>query len=73
MAVSVEESGQELKLGTPHALFKALGIGYRLGVYAASADGQRFLVNGDPPTVSKRPPHTIVELARSIEEVGIEA
>ncbi|HXW93813.1 MAG TPA: protein kinase, partial [Terriglobales bacterium] len=46
-----EESGQELKLGTPHALFKALGIGFRLGLYAASSDGQRFLVNGDPPTI----------------------
>ena len=55
MAVSVAEPGQGLKLGIPHALFKALGIGYRLGVYAVSGDGQRFLVNGDPPTVSNVP------------------
>jgi Tol biopolymer transport system component len=52
MAVNVEESGGKLQLGTPHALFQAPGIGYRLGIFAASPDGQRFLVNGDPPTMS---------------------
>jgi len=52
MAVNVEESGGKLKLGTPHALFQASGIVYRMGVFAASPDGQRFLVNGDPPTMN---------------------
>ena len=46
MAVNVEE-GPELKLGTPHALFPVHGIGWRLGLYDAAPDGQRFLTNGD--------------------------
>jgi hypothetical protein len=55
VAVNVDETGQELRLGTPHALFQTLGVGYRLGVYATSKDGQRFLINGDTQTVRNVP------------------
>jgi len=55
VAVNVEQASQTLALGTPHALFQALTVGYRLGIYATSRDGQRFLVNGDTPTVSNTP------------------
>jgi serine/threonine protein kinase/Tol biopolymer transport system component len=54
MAVSVEEA-QGLKLGTPHALFQATGVGYRQGLYDVSPDGKRFLINGDTQTVSNMP------------------
>src|SRR4029077_12774476 len=40
---------------TSHPLFQSLGIGYRLGLYDAGPDGQRFLVNGDTQTVSNVP------------------
>jgi Tol biopolymer transport system component len=55
VAVNVDGTGQQLRLGTPHALFQTLGVGYRLGIYAASKDGQRFLINGDTQTVSNVP------------------
>jgi hypothetical protein len=44
-AVSVETTAQPLKLGVPHVFFATHGIAYRLGVYDARPDGQRFLVN----------------------------
>jgi Tol biopolymer transport system component len=59
MAVNVEGAGQELKLGTPHALFPIRGIGWRLGVYDVAPDGQRFLTNGDAEP-SNRVPLTLV-------------
>jgi eukaryotic-like serine/threonine-protein kinase len=55
MAVDVGETSHGLTLGTPHALFQTIGVGYRLGVYAQSPDGKRFLINGDTQTVSNMP------------------
>jgi hypothetical protein len=55
VAVTVDGAGQEPRLGTPHALFQTQGVGYRLGVYAASKDGQRFLINGDTQTIRNVP------------------
>jgi eukaryotic-like serine/threonine-protein kinase len=54
-AVSVETAGQQLKLGGPHVLFTTHGIAYRLGVYDARPDGQRFLVNTEPMQISNAP------------------
>jgi len=55
MAANVEPNGLGLTLGTPHPLFQMLGIGYRLGLYDARPDGQRFLINGDTQTISNVP------------------
>jgi eukaryotic-like serine/threonine-protein kinase len=56
-AVAVQESGQELKLGTPRILFATHAIGSRssgrLGTY--DSDGKRFLVNGDSTALSNVP------------------
>jgi hypothetical protein len=51
-AVKVDEAGSELKLGTPQALFRAHGVGYRLGMYDVSPDGQRFLIDGETDSIS---------------------
>ena len=55
MAASVAWNGLELTLGTPHPLFQMHGIGYRMGLYDPSPDGQRFLINDDTQTVSNMP------------------
>jgi hypothetical protein len=55
MAASVAPNGLELTLGTPHPLFQMHGIGYRMGLYDSSPDGQRFLVNDDTQTVNNVP------------------
>jgi Tol biopolymer transport system component len=44
MAVDVRETATGVELGTPHQLFRANA--YLAGPYCASADGQRFLING---------------------------
>jgi dipeptidyl aminopeptidase/acylaminoacyl peptidase len=54
-AVSVETAEQQLKLGGPHVLFTTHGIAYRLGVYDARPDGQRFLVNTESMQISNAP------------------
>jgi Tol biopolymer transport system component len=55
VAVNVERNGQELRLGTPHPLFKAFGIGYRFNFYDVSPDGQRFLISGYTQSLSNVP------------------
>ena len=55
MAVNVEQNGQELRLGTPHLLFQAFGIGYRFNYYDVSPDGRRFLISGYTQAVSNVP------------------
>ena len=54
-SVSVQEAGQELRLGSPHTLFAAHGIANRLSPYDAQADGQRFLISGgaEPVTMNQ--------------------
>jgi len=54
-AVSVETTGQQLKLGIPHVLFTTHGIANRLGVYDVRPDGQRFLVNTEASQISNFP------------------
>lgn len=53
-ALSVEATGQELKLGVPRVLFTTYGIAYRLGVYDVQPDGQRFL-NSQAAQISSAP------------------
>jgi Tol biopolymer transport system component len=53
--VSVESTGQQLKLGVPRVLFTTHGVAYRLGVYDVRPDGQRFLVNTEAPQISNFP------------------
>jgi len=55
VAVNVEQNGQELRLGTPHPLFQAFGIGYRFNFYDVSPDGQRFLISGYTQAVNNVP------------------
>ena len=45
MAVDVDTSGSTPKLGTPHALFQAMGVQRQVGSFVASADGKKFLIN----------------------------
>jgi Tol biopolymer transport system component len=45
MAVDVNSSGATIQLGTPHALFRAVGVQNTLGAYAVTGDGKRFLLN----------------------------
>jgi len=45
VAVDVKASGNAVELGTPHALFQAIGIQREYGPYDVSADGKRFLLN----------------------------
>jgi eukaryotic-like serine/threonine-protein kinase len=45
VAVDVSASGSAVQLGTPHALFQAIGIQREYGPYDVSADGKRFLLN----------------------------
>ena len=54
-AVSVEERGQELVLGSPHALFPFHGIATRLEPYDVTPDGQKFLVSGSEEPISHAP------------------
>jgi len=55
MAVSVEERGQELVLGSAHALFPFHGIATRLEPYDVTPDGQKFLVSGSDEPISHAP------------------
>jgi serine/threonine protein kinase len=55
IAVSVETTGQQLKLGVSHVLFTTHGIAFRLGVYDVRPDGQRFIVNTEPTQISNGP------------------
>lgn len=45
MAVDVNPSGSTIQLGTPHALFRAVGVQNTLGAYSVTADGKKFLIN----------------------------
>ena len=45
LSVDVNPSGATIQLGTPHALFRAVGVQNTLGPYAVSGDGKRFLIN----------------------------
>ena len=45
MAVDVNPSGATIQLGTPHALFRAVGVQNTLGPYAVTGDGKKFLIN----------------------------
>jgi eukaryotic-like serine/threonine-protein kinase len=45
MAVDVNPSGPTIQLGTPHALFRAVGVQNTLGPYAVTGDGKKFLIN----------------------------
>jgi eukaryotic-like serine/threonine-protein kinase len=52
MAVSVEEKGQEITLGAPHALF-SIPSGQPLGnLYDVTSDGQRFLLSTNTSTAN---------------------
>jgi hypothetical protein len=57
MAVELQGTGQELRLGTPRILFATHAVGSRssgrLGTY--DSDGKRFLVNGDSTAQSDVP------------------
>ena len=55
MAVTIEDAAQGVKLGTPHVLFQALSVGYRMGLYDVSPDGKRFLINGDTKVLNNLP------------------
>jgi serine/threonine protein kinase/Tol biopolymer transport system component len=46
MAVDVSTSSNTIQTGTPHPLFRAVGLQSQLGPYAATADGKKFLING---------------------------
>jgi hypothetical protein len=45
MAVDVDSSGAVPRLGTPHALFQAMGVQRQVGTYVVTADGKKFLIN----------------------------
>jgi len=46
MAVDVNTSRNTIQTGTPHPLFRPVGLQSQLGPYAVTADGKRFLING---------------------------
>jgi len=46
MAVEVNTSGNTIQTGTPHLLFRPVGLQSQLGPYTVTADGKRFLING---------------------------
>ncbi|HET9409355.1 MAG TPA: protein kinase [Candidatus Sulfotelmatobacter sp.] len=46
MAVDVSTTGKTIQTGTPHPLFRPLGLQGQLGPYAVTADGKKFLING---------------------------
>jgi len=43
--VEVNASGSAVQLGTPHALFQAIGIQREYGPFDVTADGKKFLLN----------------------------
>jgi eukaryotic-like serine/threonine-protein kinase len=45
VAVDVNTPGNAVKLGAPHALFRAIGIQRDFGPYDVTADGKKFLIN----------------------------
>jgi eukaryotic-like serine/threonine-protein kinase len=45
MAVDANPSGPTIQLGTPHTLFRAVGVQNTLGAYAVMPDGKKFLIN----------------------------
>lgn len=45
MAVDVNPSGATIQLGSPHTLFRAVGVQNTLGAYAMTGDGKKFLIN----------------------------
>jgi hypothetical protein len=62
MAVDVKTQGSTFEASIPHALFDVTGIpvglvgpGARVGVFVASADGQKFLVGLQPPAQVSNP------------------
>ena len=60
MAADVNPSGATIQLGTPHALFRAVGVQNTLGAYAVTGDGKKFLINsGD--VKEENQPLTIVQ------------
>ena len=46
MAVDVRSAGHTIQAGTPHLLFRSVGLQSQLGPYAVTADGKKFLING---------------------------
>ena len=44
-AVDVNPDANAVRLGTPHALFRAAGVRAATGPYAVTADGKKFLIN----------------------------
>ena len=55
MAVDMHENGADLQLGTPHALFKASVVSGPTGIYTASADGKKFVMNTVLPQSQSEP------------------
>ena len=49
MAVDVNQNGASLRLGAPHALFKATTVSGSNGPYTVSADGKKFVMNTVTP------------------------
>ena len=45
MAVGVNPSSATIQLGTPHELFRAVGVQNTLGAYAVTGNGKGFLLN----------------------------
>jgi len=55
MAVDIQQDGSSLRLGTPYALFKASAVSGPTGVYKASPDGKKFVMNTVLPQIVSEP------------------
>jgi serine/threonine protein kinase/Tol biopolymer transport system component len=55
MAVDIQQNSANLQLGTPHALFKASVVSGPTGIYTASADGKKFVMNTVLPQSQSEP------------------
>ena len=59
-SVSVAQRGNGLELGTAHTLFATHAVSQGLGPFDVTADGQRFLVNGENIQVTNEPVTLVV-------------
>jgi eukaryotic-like serine/threonine-protein kinase len=59
-SVSVAQQGKGLELGSARKLFPTHAVSQQLGPFDVSADGQRFLVNGENVQVTNEPVTLVV-------------
>jgi len=68
MAVDIDTLGSTIRLGSPHALFSAVGARRGSGPFDVTADGKRFLINSGDVKESGEPMTLVVNWTSELKK-----